>query len=97
MVQEFEDAVFSLNKDEISEPVKSVYGYHIIQVTEIIEAYQQTLEEARAEISSRLLNRKQLEAWEAWIETAKTELNVVYREDMQPTTTLPAEPIPTTD
>lgn len=97
MLQEFEDAVFSLDKDEISEPVKSAYGYHIIQVTEITEAYQQTLEEAKEEISSKLLNQKQLEAWEAWIETTKTELNVVYREDVQPTTTLPAEPVSTTD
>ena len=47
MVKEFEDAVFSLKKDEISEPVKTAYGYHIIQVTGITAAKQYTLDEVK--------------------------------------------------
>ena len=35
MVPEFDESVFSLAKDEISQPVKTSYGYHIIQVTDI--------------------------------------------------------------
>ena len=35
MVPEFEDAGFALNKNVISEPVKSQFGYHVIQVTDI--------------------------------------------------------------
>lgn len=34
MVPEFNDAAYALEIDEISEPVKSDYGYHIIQVSE---------------------------------------------------------------
>ncbi|MDD4780589.1 MAG: peptidylprolyl isomerase [Tissierellia bacterium] len=46
-VQEFLDASFSLEVDEISEPVKSQYGYHIIKVTDKKTDDTVTLESAK--------------------------------------------------
>jgi foldase protein PrsA len=87
MVEEFEDAVFSLAIDEISQPVKTTFGYHVIQVTAINEAKQQTLEEVSDTIKTTLLGTKQQEAWDKWVEETKSELKVTYREGMEPTTT----------
>ena len=90
MVAEFEESVFSMEKDEISEPVKTVYGYHVIQVTGITEAKQYTLEEVKSEINDTLVNEKKATVWQEWVAKTKGELNVVYKEGMELTTTTTA-------
>lgn len=87
MVAEFENAVFTLKKDEISQPVKTIYGYHIIQVTGITPAKQSTLDEVKSDISTTLVNTKKGEAWQDWVTKTKSELGVVYKTGMELTTT----------
>ena len=87
MVPEFDAVAFSLAKDEISQPIKTTYGYHVIQVTGITPAKQSTLDEVKAEITSALLNQKKYEAWNAWMTKTKAEIGVIYKAGMEPTTT----------
>ena len=96
MVKEFEDAVFSQKKDEISEPVKTAYGYHIIQVTGITEAKQYTLDEVKAEITTTLLNDAKSRAWQTWVKAQKEKVGVVYAQAWVTTTTTTAAPTVTT-
>jgi parvulin-like peptidyl-prolyl isomerase len=51
MVPQFDQAVFSLPVGQISEPVKSPFGYHIIKVE---ERKAKTFEEARSEVEKKL-------------------------------------------
>lgn len=60
MVPEFETATFALKKDEISDPVRSPFGFHIIQVTEIQAAKTPELAEVRAQLAEEV-KRKQAE------------------------------------
>lgn len=87
MVAEFEASVFSMQKDDISQPVKTSYGYHVIQVTGITASKQHTLDEVKADISSTLVNSKKGDAWKEWLTKTKAELGVVYKTGMEPTTT----------
>ena len=50
MVKPFEDAAFKMKKGEISDLVKTPFGYHIIKVEDIKEAHTKTLDEARPQI-----------------------------------------------
>jgi len=96
MVPEFETAVFSLKLNEISQPVKTQYGYHVIQVTAITPAKQSTLDEVKTDISTVLLNKKKGEAWLAWVAKMKTQIGVTLQTGMATTTTTTAVSTTTT-
>ncbi|MGI9318945.1 MAG: SurA N-terminal domain-containing protein [bacterium] len=51
MVQPFEDAVFSMGLDEITGPIETQFGFHIIKLTELTEERQQALDEVQEEIA----------------------------------------------
>ena len=54
MVKPFEKAVFSMHKGEISGPVRTRFGFHIIKVEDIQPAHTKPLKEVRDEIMTKL-------------------------------------------
>jgi peptidyl-prolyl cis-trans isomerase D len=58
MVPDFEKAAFALKKGEVSEPIRTQFGWHVIKVEDKKEGTTKTLEEARDEIKNRLAEEK---------------------------------------
>ena len=77
MVKPFDDAVFQMKIGDISAPVESPYGYHIIRLTAIKPGQLKGLDEVRGQIETEL--KKQL-AGRKFAETAENFNNVVFEQ-----------------
>ena len=76
MVPEFEKAAFELQVGEISEPVKTQFGYHLIQLDEKSTEDAKSLEESRQMIVKNILNQKQNEKYISSIEELKNKYKI---------------------
>jgi foldase protein PrsA len=81
MVKEFVDGFKNLKEGEISAPVKSQYGYHIIKATGLKDSQVTPLDQVKDQIKSTLLQQKQGDAFNSKIEEWKKDLNVKTYED----------------
>jgi len=76
MVKPFEDAAFALNVGEVSDIVKSDFGFHIIKVTDKTEAGTTSYEDVKESIKNNLLNQKKAQVMEEYIEKLKEEATI---------------------
>lgn len=76
MVPEFEEVAFSLEKGQLSNVVKTEYGYHILQCGDIQEEKQLTLDEARDSIKSILAYQKQNESIQSLLAQLKENADI---------------------
>lgn len=79
MVVEFEDAVFAMNVGDISSPVKTQFGYHLIQLNEKSDSKDLTFEEAKQDIVNKLKYEKQGKAYAEKQNELKEKYPVEYR------------------
>ncbi len=77
MVRPFEDAAFRLKPNQISDPVESDFGFHIIKITGIKAGKMKSLEAARPEIEREL---KRQRAGRRFAEAAEAFSNLVYEQ-----------------
>ncbi|MPQ43244.1 peptidylprolyl isomerase [Clostridium tarantellae] len=59
MVPEFEEAAFNLPLGEVSNPVKTQFGYHLIKVEDKKEASVKTFEEVKSQVVNQLIQERQ--------------------------------------
>jgi peptidyl-prolyl cis-trans isomerase SurA len=76
-VPEFEDAMKKLGPGELSQPVASPFGLHLIQVIERREQ-DATQERQRASARAQIRERKSGEMYEQWVRQLRDEAYVEY-------------------
>ena len=77
MVASFEEAAFDLEEGEISDLVKTKFGYHIIKVTDKKEAEGEEFKKQKGKIENELLNNKRKAAFNKWISEQNDKAEVV--------------------
>ena len=73
MVPSFEAAVIALEAEEVSDPVETQFGWHVIKLNEVRRTEMPTLESVQAELSAELNNKAASEI----INSAADEAEVV--------------------
>ncbi len=72
MPENFRDAVASLELNEISQPFKTQYGYHIVKLLNRREARPLSLKQDWELISGHVLNAKKERKYNEWLDELKT-------------------------
>ncbi|MFL5917077.1 MAG: peptidylprolyl isomerase [Gaiellaceae bacterium] len=87
-VPEFDKTAFSLKTGQISQPVKTQYGYHIIQALTGVKAATLTpLSKVRASIKQQLGQQRKNDKMTKWLEDTKKDYcsgNIKYQVGYQP-------------
>jgi peptidyl-prolyl cis-trans isomerase D len=83
MAKTFEETVFAMNSGDISDPVKTRFGWHIIQLMDVREQRGKTFSEAREEIRQALQTQ---EAEQQFYEVSERLTNLAYEhaDSLQP-------------
>ncbi|MFA5528026.1 MAG: peptidylprolyl isomerase [Peptostreptococcales bacterium] len=81
MVPEFEEVAFSLDRGEISDIVKTEFGYHIIRVDDKQEAGIMKYGQVRDNIEAYLLNEKRAMLFAEAADAMKKDFNIEIYED----------------
>lgn len=71
MVKEFEDAAFAMNVGDLSEPVQTQFGWHLITVTDKKESSTLPYEQIKEQLREQLLAEKQQKAYTSKINQLK--------------------------
>jgi len=79
-LESFKQAVSNLELGEISEPVKTDFGYHLIRLDERREARKLDLEKDWEQIESWALNLKRQKVFQEWVEKLKEDVYIEIKE-----------------
>lgn len=95
LVPEFEKVAFALPQGQISKPVKTQFGYHLILITKITKPRTIPFAEAKKQIVSQQLQTERQTTFQTWVDKTlkKWKDRTVYaNKDLEPVETPAAQP-----
>jgi len=81
IIPEIDEVVFALESGELTDIIKSDYGFHILKVTEKKPESTKALEEAKDEIMQTLLPEKQKDAFDNLLKELKSKVEIEINEE----------------
>ncbi|MBT3192461.1 MAG: hypothetical protein HN341_07890 [Verrucomicrobia bacterium] len=76
MVQEFEDIVFSMHPDEVSDVFQSPFGYHIVKLYEKMDAQVIPFDQVREKLAEHMLDSRRSEAMRTFVAALKKKATI---------------------
>ena len=92
MVPEFSEVAFNQKVDDISEPVRTQFGWHVIKVTEKKAAGTVPYEEVKTQLVTYLKAKKQEEAAQALLKSLRTSAQIENTLPLPAPAPSPSEP-----
>lgn len=89
MVPEFERAAIILKPGEVSSPVRTRFGYHIIKLHDIKKGELASFEQTKEPLRKQLLTEKRKKMFDAFVENLKGESEVTINEEAMAAINLP--------
>jgi parvulin-like peptidyl-prolyl isomerase len=80
-VAEFQAALDQLDVGDVSAPVESPFGWHVITVLEVREGGVLTVAEAREQIVVSIQSRRQADAFQQYVDQLREEAEIEYVEE----------------
>ncbi len=82
MVKEFADVAFAMKPGEISAPVKTKFGYHIIKVEEVKEASAKPFDQVKAGIRNKLMQEKKGQIFKEYVDSIKKKRKFILHPEV---------------
>jgi peptidyl-prolyl cis-trans isomerase C len=96
MLPDFARAAFALKAGEVSDVVRTPFGFHLIKLVSRKKGQPLTFEQVKAQLQRRLLDERQSQRFQAWVKDLESGAKITRDESLLPVgkAEAPASPAP---